>query len=283
MEKREMIPYKSSRKKAQIVTVSGGKGGIGKTFFAVNFGVELKNRGYKVLIFDADLNLSNVNLLLNIDETKNFEDFLQNKIPINDLIQRGVGGVDAVYVGNDLQSILSIQDEEMSMITQGLAKIEDDYDYILIDTQAGLNELNLKLLIHSDRNILITNPEITALVDLYKVVKITARKKAGLHFEVIVNRASSAENAANIFKKISQTVSQFGIKSSLSFLGFILDDPQRVVESIQKRVPIVVLHQSGRINQCLRLIADSFLRNTRPKKRLPFLYGLLERQRLIQL
>jgi flagellar biosynthesis protein FlhG len=276
-QKNELIPYKRSRKRAQIVTVSGGKGGIGKTFFAVNFGVELKNRGFKVLIFDADINLSNVNLFLNIDENKDFEDFLQNRVPIGDIIQKGVGGVDVLYVGNNLNSILTLEKKDFNTITGGLVQVENDYDFIIIDTQAGLTELNLNLLLLSDRNILITNPEITALVDLYKVIKVAADKKSGLYFEIVINRSYGAGSAARIYEKISQTVSQFGIRTSLSFLGFITDDSRRVVESIQKRIPIVILHQSGSINECLRMIANSFLRNVRPRRKFPFFYGLLDK------
>jgi flagellar biosynthesis protein FlhG len=276
-ENKQLIPSKRPRKRAQIVTVAGGKGGIGKTFFSVNFGVELKSRGFRVLIFDGDINLSNVNLLLNIDETRNFRDYLQGNIGIGEVIQKGVGGVDALYVGDELNSILSLNDQDYSALNEGLMKLEESYDYIVIDSQAGLTELNQRLLLMSDRAILITNPEITALVDLYKVIKVAATAKSGIQFEILVNRVLNVEHAARVYDKISKTVSEFGIRTSLSFLGFIVDDPKRVVESIQKRIPIVVLHQTGNISECFRMISESFLRHSRPKRKFPFFYGLLER------
>ncbi len=277
IENRDLVVYKRSKQRAQIVTVSGSKGGIGKTFFSVNFGVELKNRGYRVLIFDADINLSNVNLFLDIDESGRFLDFLENRIPINDVIQRGVGGVDALYVGNDLKGILTIQDEDFKKIAVGLSQIETDYDFIIIDTQAGLNNLNLQLILYSDRNILITNPEVTALVDLYKVIKIASQKRRGLHFEIVINKSYGAQSAARIFWKISNTVNQFHIKTALSFLGYIVEDSKRVIESIQKRVPIVLLHETGSIKECLRMITNTFLRKVKVKRKIPFFYGLLGR------
>ena len=276
-ERKKLLPSKRSRGRVQIVTVAGGKGGIGKTFFSVNFGVTLKNRGFRVLIFDADLNLANVHLLLNIDETQSFRDFLQGKIQIGEVIQKGIGGVEVLYVGDDLNNILSLDDEEFNTLTSSFMQIEDSYDYIIIDTQAGLTELNQKLLLLSDRVILMTSLEITALVDLYRVIKTTAAGHSGLHFEILVNRASGAEHAAQVYDRISRTVSQFGIRSSLSFLGFIVDDPKRVVESIQKRIPIILLHQTGSVSECMKMITGSFLRQSRPRRKFPFFYGLLER------
>ncbi len=282
-EKKDMVPTERSKmrakraERAQIITIAGGKGGIGKTFLATNFGIALKNNGYRVLIFDADINLSNVYLLLNVDSNRSFQEFLQGKIHIYDVIQKGVGGVDVLYAGEDLELIFSLNEDAFNTIASGLSQIENEYDFIVIDTQAGLTELNQKLLLRSDRIILITTPEITALVDLYKVIKVAAQEKTGLHFEIIVNRVQNAEHATRVYRKISQTVSQFGIQSYLSLLGFIVEDQKRVVESIQKRIPIILLHQKGSISECLRIITNSFLGRSRPKRKFPFFFGLLER------
>jgi flagellar biosynthesis protein FlhG len=276
-ENRGVALYDGSQKGAKVVTVSGSKGGIGKTFFAVNFAVELKKRGYRVLILDADINLSNVGLFLNIDEESSFTEFLENKVRMEDVIQKGVGGIDAVYAGNDFETILTLGEEQLERIREGLGQIESNYEYIVIDTQAGLNRLNLGLILSSDRNIVVTNPEITALVDLYKVIKLASQKKRGLLFEIVVNKTSGPQEAARVYQKISKTVSQFGIKSGLTFLGYIVEDSKRVIESIQKRVPIVVLHESGVIRECFRLITNLFLKDAQKKRRRGFLYGLLGR------
>jgi flagellar biosynthesis protein FlhG len=276
-EKKGLVPYSGTKQGAKVVTISGSKGGIGKTFFAVNFAVELKKRGYKVLVFDADINLSNVNLFLNIDEVSAFTDFLEKRVEIRDVIQKGVGGIDAVYAGGDFETILTVGEEELVRIQEGFSQIESEYDYIVVDTQAGLNRLNLGLILSADRNILITNPEITALVDLYKVIKLASGKKRGLSFEIVVNKAVGPQEATRVYQKISQTVAQFGIRTTLFFLGYIVEDSKRVIESIQKRVPIVVLHESGNIQECYRLITNVFLKDVRTKRRRPFFYGLLGR------
>ena len=273
---KDIKPYKRKRWKSQVITVSGGKGGIGKTFFAVNFAVELKNRGYRVLIFDADINLSNVNLLTNIDGNNSFKDFLNSSIPIESIIQKGVGGVDVIYVGDDIKKIFNIQDEEYYKIFQGLSNIESDYDYIIIDTAAGINELIIRLMLNSDRIIMLTNPDITALVDLYRVIKLTASKKRGLTFDIVVNKCASAENAAKIYGSVLKTVNQFNLKATLSLLGFILDDPKRVLESIQKRIPIVILHSTGSIKECFGMIVDAALKKAKLKRETPFFYSLIK-------
>jgi flagellar biosynthesis protein FlhG len=276
-DNKDLVPFRQ-QERAQIITVSGGKGGIGKTFFAVNFAVELKNRGYKVLIFDADINMANVNILLHIDENKKFQNFINNSISQEQLIKKGVGGVDAIYVGDDLTKILDIADDEYNKIISGLAKIEKDYDYIIIDTEAGLSKLNMKFMLLSDRVILLTNPEITALVDLYRVIKIMSLQKPGISLDIVVNKTPGAENAANVYQNIVETVSQFHLKTSLAFLGFILDDPKRVLESIQKRTPLLILNSSGSIRQCFQLLTTAFLKNAERKRRFQFFYSLLGRR-----
>lgn len=277
MNNKNVVLYRKNGNNAQIVTISGGKGGVGKTFFSVNFAIELKNRGYNVLIFDADINLSNVNLLLHIDESNRFEDYLNGNAAIEDVIQKGVVGVDVLYVGEDLDKILKLNDAQLNMLIQGLKELEKKYDFIIIDSQAGINELNLKMLANSDRIIMIANPEITSLVDMYRVIKIASLNKPNIQFEIVVNKASRADSAARIFKKVSETISMFKVKTSVLFLGYILDDSKRVFESIQKRVPFLVLHENSNIAECFKIVANSFLRNKKPRKKISFFASLIGR------
>jgi flagellar biosynthesis protein FlhG len=278
MSAAEEIVLYNQTEKAQFVTVSGGKGGIGKTFFSVNLAVELKNRGYKVLLFDADINLANVNILLHIDENNRFQDFIDGNIALPALIQKGVGGVDAIYVGDDLDQILEVDERQYSTLLEGLTQIENKYDFIIIDTGAGLNALNMKLMILADRNILLANPEATALVDLYRVIKIMAKKLPEIRYEVVVNKTASADSAARIYSNISETVTRFRLNASLSFLGYILEDGKRVFESIQKRIPLLILHDTGKIQECFRLVTDAFLKGEKLRRRFYFFYNLLRRK-----
>ena len=270
----EIPPYNNQNKKAKTVAVSGGKGGTGKTFFSVNFAIELKNLGFKVLIFDADVNFSNVNLMLHIDKNNKFIDFLKNQISINSIIQKGVGGVDVIYVGDDLLNILEIDDENFDTVIEGFSEIEKEYDYIIIDTPAGLNEFILKLILNTDYLIMIANPEITALVDLYKIIKIISLQKSGVNIEIVVNKASDPENAAVIFNKIKQTISKFDIKSELSLIGFIYEDTELVIESIQKRIPIVLLHNTSNIKECFSMAVNAFLKKNKKQQQQSFFHRI---------
>ncbi|MCP4135823.1 MAG: MinD/ParA family protein [bacterium] len=265
-------------KKAQIVTVSGGKGGIGKTFFTINFALELKNRGFRVLIFDADLNLSNASILLGIDDNKNFKYFLEERIPISDVIQKGVGGIDVLYAGNDPGDVMTVRNKEYSVIARGLAQVQEFYDFIIVDTQAGLNMFNLKLMLDTSQQVFfVTNPEVTALVDLYKVIKAASFKRPGRTFNIVINRAASAKQAVDIYSKISDAVYRFNIKSNLEFMGYILDDHKRVLESIQKRTPILLLHKEGTIKSCFSLVANNFLKKSRIKTKKNLVYALINK------
>ena len=263
--------------KAQIVAISGGKGGTGKTFFAVNLAVELRARGYKVLVFDADINLSNVSILLHIDESRPFMDFVHREAPIDALIQKGVGGVDAIYVSDSLDHVLDLTDEQYETLLQGLAGVESEYDYIIVDTSAGLDDLNTKLMVLADRIVLVANPEATSVVDVYRVIKIMASRVPGIRFDLVINKAVTAESAAALFANLCGTASQNKIQTHLEFLGYIPEDGKRVLESIQKRTPILVLHQTGRLNECFGLIVDTLLRGQQRRRRFRFFYNLFGR------
>ncbi len=273
---KELVPLLSTHK-ARIIAISGGKGGIGKTFFSVNFAAELAEKGYKVLVFDADINLSNVDILLHIKSNTSFRDFLDGKIPFENIIQKGLCGIDVAYVGDELKQIMQIGDNKLHRLYDSFQKIGNGYDFILIDTQAGIHDFNISLITGSDHVILLANPELTSLVDLYKMIKILASNKNNMAFHIVVNKAGSAENAGNIFYKIKNTISEFHIKASVSFLGYILTDSQRVLESIQKQTPLILLNENSSLRQCFLLVANSFLKTTRPVRKKTFFLDLLRR------
>ncbi len=269
------LVLKGKKERAEIVTVSGGKGGVGKTFFSVNFAVELSKMGYRVLIFDGDVNLSNVNILLHINEPSNFGSFINGNVPIEQVILKGVGGVDVIYAGEDINTLLNLDEDDIYKIESGIRVLEDRYDFIVIDTQAGINNFNVNLITGADRVIMIANQEITSLVDLYRVIKVISNKRTGIKYEIVINRAVNPEAASRIFEKISGAVGKFRINSSLSFLGYILEDSKRVIESIQKQVPYVILHENNPITECFRIIVNNFLRSKKQKRNVSFLSMLL--------
>ena len=264
---------KSSR--AEVITVSGGKGGVGKTFFSVNFAIELSRRGYKVLIFDGDINLSNVNILLHIYDLSNFGEFINGEVPLDEVILKGVGGVDVIYAGEDIDFLLNIDEETIDKISEGIEVLEEKYDFIIVDTQAGINRFNINLITGADRVIMIANQEITSLVDLYRIIKVISTQKSGLTYGIVINRVSKADVAAMIYQKITDTILRFKIRSNLNFLGFILDEPKRVLESIQKQIPFVILHENNPVSECFKIIVNNFLRNRRQKRSVSFLSMLL--------
>ncbi len=243
----------------RVISVSGGKGGVGKTFFSVNFATELQSLGYKVLIFDGDIDLSNINLLLNIDENSRFKDFLDHKIEIQQLVRKGVGGVDVIYVGDDLNESLRFSDEEFVYFSSELEKLEKSYDFIIIDTSAGLSTMNRRLVESSESVVMIANQEITSLVDLYKTIKIFAAHKSNLTFRIVVNKCPSPEKAAQIYQGLAETLTANKVPANVDFLGYILDDPKRALASIQRRTPLALLEDSGSLQGCFRLVVRKFL------------------------
>ena len=236
----------------RIVSVSGGKGGVGKTFFSVNFATELQSRGYKVLIFDGDIDLSNVNLLLHIDENNRFRDFMDKKIGIDQLVRKGVGGVDVIYAGDDFQDNFTFSEDELRYFAGELQKVERNYDFIVIDTQAGMSEMNRRLIENSEAVVMVANQEITSLVDLYKTIKLLSARKTGLSFQVVVNKSPNPERAAQIYQGVRDTLHANGVRISLGFLGYVLNDPGRAGDDGRRKLGdklSLLLPESRHINR----------------------------------
>ena len=254
-------------RRARIITVSGGKGGVGKSFFAVNFAAALSLAGNKVLIFDADVNLSNVHLMTHINSNTRFDQFLKGEKKLKEIIEKGVGGIDVIYTGNDLGHLIKLDQNEINLLHKSLFGLEMSYDYIIIDTAAGLDELNINLMLLADTVIMVTTPVITAMTDLYRVIKIVSERSPGKIFDIVINQVKEAGEAADTFRKIAAVISKFKINSVPNSLGFILDRKDKVNNSIQKRVPILILDGNDDISACFKLIMKSYLKRVfRPGK-----------------
>ncbi|WP_160686107.1 MinD/ParA family protein [Clostridium sp. C2-6-12] len=224
---------------SKIITVTSGKGGVGKSNFVVNLAISLQNKGKKVLIFDADLGMGNDDVLMGLYPKHNIFDIIYTDLEIKDIIIEGTNGVSLIPAGSALSKAQELEEEERKLF---LGKLEtlDEYDYILMDTGAGVNRDVLSFIAASEELIIITTPEPTSLTDGYSLIKATDHYKLKNKAKIIVNKAFSKEEGQETYNKFDRAVSRF-LKIEIEYLGCILED-KKLVQSVRQQKPFMVLY-----------------------------------------
>ncbi|EHJ01467.1 Cobyrinic acid ac-diamide synthase [Clostridium sp. DL-VIII] len=223
----------------KIITVTSGKGGVGKSNFVVNLAITLQNKGKKVLIFDADLGMGNDDVLMGLYPKHNIFDILFTGLEIKDIIIEGTNGVHLIPAGSALTKAQDLEEDQRKMFLEKLEAL-DEYDYIFMDTGAGVNRDVLSFVAASEELIIVTTPEPTSLTDGYSLIKATDHYKLKDKAKIVVNKAFTKEEGEETFKKFDRAVSRF-LKINIEYLGSILED-KKLVQSVRQQKPFVVLY-----------------------------------------
>lgn len=223
----------------KIITVTSGKGGVGKSNFVVNLAITLQNQGKKVLIFDADLGMGNDDVLMGLYPKHNIFDIVFTGLEIKDIIVEGTNGVNLIPAGSALNKAQELTEEERKLFLEKLETL-DEYDYILMDTGAGVNKDVLSFIAASEELIILTTPEPTSLTDGYSLIKATDHFKLKTTAKIVVNKAFTKEEGEETYKKFDRAVSKF-LKINIEYLGCILED-RKLVQSVRQQKPFVVLY-----------------------------------------
>lgn len=227
----------------RIISFSSGKGGSGKTFCSVNSATELASRGYKVLIFDIDINCSNVFILLHVKPQTKLQEYFEGTASLNECVIPSEHGVDVISAGVNIQRFIQFEnDYNLARLADDLKELARGYDFVILDYAAGINQAMMRFYAMSDDIILIANPEITALTDIYRLMKMIHVNNKTDKMYLIVNKVKNIDWAINLFKEIKKVLAKFELKIELKLLGPILFDEVSVMSSIQKRTPLVKLY-----------------------------------------
>ncbi len=245
----------------RIISFSSGKGGTGKTVCSVNFACELASRGYKVLVFDIDINCSNVFILLKVKPESKFQKYFEGSLSLKDCILRSeYHKIDIISAGINIQRFVQFENDfNLSNLARDLKDLSKDYDYIILDYAAGITQSMMRFYDISDDIILITNPEITSLTDLYRLMKMMYINKITNKMYLIVNKVKNIDMAINLFKEVKKVSDKFTLNIDLIFLAPILFDEEKVTMSVQKRKPLIMLYPKTPIKGGFSLAVTRYL------------------------
>lgn len=231
------ISKEDNKLKPKIITISSGKGGVGKSNLVVNLSITLQKMGKKVLIFDADIGMGNDDVLMGFLPKYNVFDIIFNNKKIEDVIITGPYGVKLLPAGTGLSKIEELSEKERERFMDRLQAIEE-LDYIIMDTGAGVNKTVLAFISCCDEFLILTTPEPTSLIDGYSLLKAVNHFKLKKDVKVVINRVVDDMEVDYTYNKFSNAISNF-LQMDVILLGKVSED-RSLVQAVRKQEPFVI-------------------------------------------
>lgn len=245
------------RNMAKLITITSGKGGVGKSNFILNLSIALSIKGKRVLLIDADMNLSNIDVLLGVYPEYAFADLVNGNAKLEELLITGPKGIKILPAASGDLEVLHNTEYYQKELIQAYQELRSDFDYILIDTGAGISGHTVDFVVNSDRVVVISTPEPTSITDAYAMIKILFHRMKNPDIYLVVNMAKTVEEGESVFKKVSLIVQHF-LNKSIRSLGHVLYDTL-LPQAVREQSPLMVLHPRSKASLSVREIANRLL------------------------
>ena len=228
----------SFRRGTNIIAVASGKGGVGKTFFSVTLTQALSRMGKKVLLFDGDLGLANVDVQLGLMPKRDLNDVIRGRLSLDKVIQRYEDGGFDIIAGRSGQSSLSaLPSQRLAALRDQLLEVADSYDVVVIDLGAGVDRTVRMFSATATRTLLVATDEPTSLTDAYAFIKLGSAAGMSKNVSIVVNQAQSASEGEKTYKTLLKACENF-LRLSPPLAGMVRSDP-RVKETIRHQTPLL--------------------------------------------
>jgi len=246
----------------RIITITGGKGGVGKTSISLNLALCLSKLEAKVCLFDADLGLANVNILLGLYPEYDLEDVICQQKSISDIIIHTYQGIDIIPGSSGVEKLANLEPKELDHIVHAFSNLEE-YDYFLFDTSSGITQSVISFCLASSEVIIVITPEPTSLTDAYALLKVLCVNHFSGSVKIVVNQCKNTKIASRTYSKFKEVVQKY-LTVDLSPLGVIVQDA-RLPESVKKQQPLVTLFPESNAAKCIRIMASRLAANQSEK------------------
>jgi len=236
----------------RIITVTSGKGGVGKSNIVVNVSIALQKMGKKVMIFDADIGMGNDDILMGCSSKYNVFDVISKGKEIEDVVLTGPFGVKLLPGGSALTKVEDLTEIQRDMFINKLTSLTG-LDYIIMDTGAGVNKSVLGFIACCEDLVIVTTPEPTSLTDAYSLLKAVKHFNIKNSAKVIINRSLDNNEANLTFNKFNNAVTKF-LHMKLEYLGKISDD-KKLAYAVRAQQPVVVSYPNSEAARDITSIA----------------------------
>jgi flagellar biosynthesis protein FlhG len=240
----------------RIITITSGKGGVGKTNISVNLAVQIAKEGLRTCIFDADLGLANINILLGISFEYNLEDVIAGEKSLTEILVHDPCGVDIIPGGTGVEQLTAMGPESLSRMIETFSCLEG-YDVLFFDTSAGISRDVLSFCMASKEVVLVVIPEPTSLTDGYSLLKVLSLNGYRDPVKVVINQAKNERFAQAVFNKFNETVKKY-LPLEISYIGCLPAD-ETVAEAVARQRPFVTLYPAARATKGISRLARNLI------------------------
>ena len=250
---------------SRVMAITSGKGGVGKTNVVAGLAMSLANIGQRVVVLDADFGLANIDILLGLTPTHTLEHVLRGEKLLEEILLDGPNGIKVIPASSGIQEMTQLDAASELRLVQGLQRVSENQDWLLIDTAAGIHDSVLKLLMAAQEILLVTTPEPTSLVDAYAMVKVVHLRDPKKPIWLLINNAQSETEAEETIEQLQAATLRF-LGRELQVLGLIPADPF-LLQAVRQQRGVVDVFPRSPSALAFRTIADLL------KKKVPLQKG----------
>ena len=246
---------------ARVITVTSGKGGVGKSNTAINLAIWMRKMGQRVIILDADFGLANIEIMFGTVPKHNLCDLIYQGKNSKEIITWGPGGIGFISGGSGIAGLSNLRRDYLIYIIQNLAQLDEIADVIIVDTGAGISDAVLEFLVASGEILVVTTPEPTSITDSYSLLKALARhprfSPEESKIKVIANRVEAAEDGLALFKKLNVVVERY-LNIPLTYLGAIPKD-DKLSDAVMQQMPVALQNPTAKSARAFEYIAANLM------------------------
>jgi flagellar biosynthesis protein FlhG len=244
-------------KPVRVISVTSGKGGVGKTNIAANLAVTLQKAGHQVMVLDGDFGLANMNIVMGVDAKHTLYDVISGEKEMNDVILQGPHGVRLIPASSGIFKMTQLSTAEKTILIERLEATPLPFDILLIDTGAGINSDVAYLNAAATEVIVVATPEPTSLTDAYALMKVMSQDYRVKRFKLLVNMVDSPKEAFGVYNNLMTVADRF-LNIQIEYLGHVLDD-KKVSQSVISRKVITEAYPESPASKCIELVAKTLL------------------------
>jgi flagellar biosynthesis protein FlhG len=247
------LMVRDAKKPAQVLTITSGKGGVGKTNIAANLALCLLACRKDVILLDADFGTANLDVVLGMKSRRNLSQVLSGRYRLEEIIETGPAGVRLVAGISGMAEMTDLTQFQRQHLIQELTTLEHQADVIIVDTGAGISSNVLSFCEAADHTLVVTTPEPTSISDAYALIKSLVSNHSGVKISLLVNMVANRNEAKKVFQRIAHVARQF-LSVAIYDAGYLLRDDY-VTEAVCKREPVVLAYPRAQASFCLMALA----------------------------
>ncbi len=254
------IAVQNTRAKLRSVAITGGKGGVGKTNLAVNLALGLGELNKQVNLLDADFGLANADLLCGVSPSFHLGHVISGQKQMTEIMIGLAKNVQLIPGGSGIEELANLTVRANTFIFRKLQTFEENLDFMLIDTAAGIGENVIGVLLAAEEVIVVVTPEPTSVVDGYATIKTILKRAPDKQISIVVNNVVGVGDAEQVFQQINAATRRF-LNRGIEFLGMVPRDLQ-LVEAVKKQVPVLQYAPFSPASRAINLIAKQLQKQT---------------------